>query len=130
MGVPSITVLVENQGNRCEIPLSPIHGFGETMPERQSRARYTGIAKAMHVNRRACLATASAALVPGARAATDPSREWRFYGGDSPASRYSACEQINLKTVAKLKPAWVHHPDDSMQRPATTDEFTPFVAGG
>jgi len=74
---------------------------------------------------------ALAAFLPGARAATrDPEREWRHYGGDPGAGRYSPLDQINRSNVKRLKVAWVHHTEDSLERPATTIENTPIVIDG
>jgi quinoprotein glucose dehydrogenase len=85
----------------------------------------------MNLNRRVFLGAATSAFVSGrAAAAVDPAREWRYYGGDIGASRYSPCEQINLSNVKRLKPAWTHHTEDAMQRPATTNECTPIVVEG
>ncbi|MFN7932091.1 MAG: pyrroloquinoline quinone-dependent dehydrogenase [Bryobacteraceae bacterium] len=76
-------------------------------------------------------AAAAASFLPGARAAvTDPSREWRHYGGDAGAGRYSPLDQINRRNVKNLKVAWVHSTEDAMQRPATTIECTPIVIDG
>jgi len=72
-----------------------------------------------------------ASLPPAADAATkDPAREWRHYGGDPGASRYSPLDQINRSNVKRLKVAWAHATGDSMQRPATTIECTPIVVDG
>jgi quinoprotein glucose dehydrogenase len=93
-----------------------------------------------HPNRRhflsqsVALAAASVAepvLLPGARnITTDPAREWRHYGGDAGASRYSPLDQINASNVKRLKVAWVHHTEDSSERPATTIECEPIVVDG
>jgi quinoprotein glucose dehydrogenase len=74
---------------------------------------------------------AAATFLPGARAATrDPAREWHHYGGDPGAGRYSSLDQINRSNVRKLKVAWTHHTEDSLERPATTIESTPIVIDG
>ncbi len=73
------------------------------------------------------LGSASATYAWGAGKAD---ADWRFYGGDSGASRYSALDQINRKNVANLKPAWTHHTEDASQRPMTTIECTPLVVDG
>ena len=78
----------------------------------------------------AACATGSA-FAPGPRAATkDPAREWRHYGGDAAATRYSPLDQINRSNVKRLKVAWVHHTEDAVERPATTIECTPIVVDG
>jgi len=60
----------------------------------------------------------------------DPAREWRQYGGDAGASRYSPLDQINPSNVKRLKVAWVHHTEDASERPATTIECEPIVVDG
>ena len=55
--------------------------------------------------------------------------EWRFYGGDQGASRYSPLDQINLFNVHRLKPAWIHHTGDKLDRPKTMIQCTPIVIG-
>jgi quinoprotein glucose dehydrogenase len=77
--------------------------------------------------RRDFLAASAAA---SAAAATPADREWRWYAGDSNASRYSACAQVTKKNVANLKRAWIHHTEDASERPATAIECTPIVVGG
>jgi alcohol dehydrogenase (cytochrome c) len=37
----------------------------------------------------------------------EPKRDWLGYDGDDRGNRYSAMDQISLKTVSKLAPAWV-----------------------
>jgi quinoprotein glucose dehydrogenase len=81
----------------------------------------------------ASLAVSAAAPVclPGARPeTTDPAREWRHYGGDPGASRYSPLDQINPSNVKRLKVAWTHRTGDSAERPVTTIECEPIVADG
>jgi quinoprotein glucose dehydrogenase len=82
------------------------------------------------MKRRTFLTTASAAMIPVAHAATSPEKEWRWYGGDAGAMRYSACDQIKASNASKLKVAWVHRTGDASQRPATTSECTPLVVDG
>jgi quinoprotein glucose dehydrogenase len=67
-----------------------------------------------------------AAAASAQAAAADP-REWRYYGGDEGASRFSLAEQINKSNVKKLKVAWVHRTGDASARPATVSECTPIV---
>lgn len=55
--------------------------------------------------------------------------QWRHYGGDEHASRYSPLDQINLFNVHRLKRAWTHHTGDKMDRPATMIQCTPIVIG-
>ena len=89
----------------------------------------------MHVTRMSrrtfLMHSASAALLAGPRnAGPDPTREWRWYGGDAAASRYSACDDITPSNVRNLKVAWVHKTGDANERPATTMECTPIVVDG
>ncbi|MDX1984649.1 MAG: pyrroloquinoline quinone-dependent dehydrogenase [Bryobacteraceae bacterium] len=56
--------------------------------------------------------------------------DWRYYGGDAGATRYSPLDLIKRANVAKLKPAWSHKCGDASQRPSTTIECTPLVADG
>src|SRR4030095_2105082 len=57
--------------------------------------------------------------------------DWRYYGGDSGGSKYSALDQINRRNVTQLKVAWAFHtgdlPDEKM---AATFECTPLVVDG
>jgi len=61
---------------------------------------------------------------------TAAAREWRHYGGDPGAMRYSPLDQINRSNVSKLRRAWVHKVGDMLDRPATTMECTPIVVDG
>jgi len=84
------------------------------------------------IHRRLFLQTSAAAagsLLPSF-AAADPAREWRHYGGDAGATRYSAADQITRSNVKKLKVAWTHRTGDAMERPATAIECTPIVVDG
>ena len=56
--------------------------------------------------------------------------DWRFYGGDAGATRFSPLKQIHRGNVAKLKAAWTHRCGDASQRPSTTIECTPLVVEG
>ncbi len=93
----------------------------------------------MKSNRRTFLKASGAAVVaarawglPGPRQwlSDTPGREWRHYGGSAGASRYSEADQITPSNVAGLRPAWVHHTGDAMDRPQTTMECTPIVVDG
>ena len=57
-------------------------------------------------------------------------KEWRHYGGDADASRYSPCQQIKKSNVSRLKVAWTHRTGDSSARPATVIECTPIMVDG
>lgn len=72
----------------------------------------------------------SALAVAPAWGAERSSGDWRFYGGDSGASRYSPLDHVKRGNVGKLKVAWSHKCGDAMQRPATTIECTPIVIDG
>ena len=54
-------------------------------------------------------------------------RDWPVYGGDFAGTKYSPLEQINRKTVGRLKPAWIYRCDDMQARPASTIECNPLV---
>ncbi|MEX2263601.1 MAG: pyrroloquinoline quinone-dependent dehydrogenase [Bryobacteraceae bacterium] len=84
------------------------------------------------LNRRSFLKqSASAAFFAGPRKeGSDAAREWRWYGGDAGASRYSTCDRITPSNVRQLKVAWVHKTEDSSARPATSIECTPIVVDG
>lgn len=43
-----------------------------------------------------------------------PAGDWAAFGNDPGGSQYSPLDQINTKTVARLKIAWVHKSGDSM----------------
>ncbi len=65
-----------------------------------------------------------------AQAAGPDTREWRHYGGDEGAGRFSPADQINKSNVKKLKVAWIHRSGDASPRPATVSECTPIVVDG
>lgn len=72
----------------------------------------------------------AAALLGPASRAKNAAQEWRSYGGDAGAMRYSPLDQINTSNVSKLKAAWTFHTGDSKKRPKTTIECTPIVVDG
>jgi quinoprotein glucose dehydrogenase len=39
-------------------------------------------------------------------------QEWRYYGGDAAATKYSPLDQINKTNVKQLKPAWIFDTQD------------------
>ena len=53
--------------------------------------------------------TTSAAALIDAPAPADPAKEWRTYGHDSGAMRYSPLKQITPANVSRLKVAWTYH---------------------
>jgi quinoprotein glucose dehydrogenase len=79
------------------------------------------------IGRRAFLSSALA--LPALRAAAGEG-DWRYYGGDAGATRYSPLDQIRRTNVANLKVAWAHAAGDAVERPATTIECTPIVIDG
>jgi quinohemoprotein ethanol dehydrogenase len=58
------------------------------------------------------------------RAASEP-QNWLLHGGDYQAQRYSGLDQINVDTVARLKPAWSFEFDTNRAQ-----EATPIVVDG
>ena len=89
------------------------------------------------IDRRTFVKTGAAALLTGSAFTgvettwgRRPGVEWRFYGGDQGAGRYSPLRQINRSNVGELQVAWTHHTGDARQRPATTIECTPLVVDG
>lgn len=80
------------------------------------------------IHRRDFLSSTLLALPAWAAALSD--ENWRHYGGDAGAARFSLLDQIKRANVAKLKPAWSHRCGDAALRPATTIECTPLVVDG
>jgi quinoprotein glucose dehydrogenase len=81
------------------------------------------------LNRRAFLSSAVLALP--AWGAGRGEGDWREYGGDAAATRFSPLDQLKRGNVAKLKVAWTHRCGDaSTTRPATTMQCTPLVTDG
>jgi quinoprotein glucose dehydrogenase len=72
--------------------------------------------------------TALAFAAPSWSAA--PEGDWRFYGGDAGAMRFSPLTQLKPSNAGNLKLAWTHRCGDAVQRPATTIECTPLVVDG
>src|SRR5262245_37899670 len=56
--------------------------------------------------------------------------EWRFYGGDSGTTKYSALDQINAANVKELKIAWRWKSENFGRRPDINWEVTPLMVGG
>jgi quinoprotein glucose dehydrogenase len=69
--------------------------------------------------------TVTAAFVQG--------QEWRYWGGDSGGTKYSALKDINRDNVQKLRPAWIFHTGDvsdgSKWPTRSAFEATPLVVG-
>src|SRR5947207_8548932 len=68
------------------------------------------------------------ACVAQSRSATNPGSDWRVTGGDAGNSRYSTLDQINRRTVASLRVAWIYHTGDSSAN--SQIQATPIVVGG
>ncbi|MFN0170320.1 MAG: pyrroloquinoline quinone-dependent dehydrogenase [Bryobacteraceae bacterium] len=56
--------------------------------------------------------------------------EWPVSTGDSGSSRYSPLRQIHTGNVARLEVAWTYRTGDATDRPVTSIQSTPIVAGG
>ena len=82
------------------------------------------------MRRREFIPAAAAAAAPVTAQTRSAAAEWRFYGGDANATRYSPAARINKKNVKNLKVAWIHHTGDAQERPATAMECTPIVVDG
>jgi hypothetical protein len=62
--------------------------------------------------------------------ARHPEREWRVYGGDPGATRYSPLAQIDRSNVHQLRVAWVFHTGDKHENPPSTIECNLITAPG
>jgi quinoprotein glucose dehydrogenase len=71
-------------------------------------------------------------LVAAGHAAGASSRasDWPGVGNDPGCTRYSGLNQINVRNVARLKPAWTYHTGELEGRPGKTIECTPIVIDG
>jgi quinoprotein glucose dehydrogenase len=56
--------------------------------------------------------------------------EWRYYGGDDWATRYSALDQINESNVSQLQVAWTWKSTNFGPTPQASSEVTPLMVGG
>lgn len=56
--------------------------------------------------------------------------EWRFFGSDSGATRYSPATQINAGNVRDLRVAWRWSARNFGPRPAVSMQVSPLVVGG
>ena len=56
--------------------------------------------------------------------------EWRFFGGDAGATRYSPASQINATNVRNLRVAWRWSARNFGPRPATTMQVSPLIVNG
>jgi len=65
----------------------------------------------------------------GAAASTSET-EWRFFGGDAGATRYSPANQIHADNVGNLRVAWRWSARNFGPRPATTMQVSPLIVDG
>jgi quinoprotein glucose dehydrogenase len=72
---------------------------------------------------------AAGAFAPFGRAA-GASQDWRHYGGDLSATRYSPLSQITPANAGELKPVWVRHSAAENSRYRGSVECTPLVVDG
>jgi quinoprotein glucose dehydrogenase len=56
--------------------------------------------------------------------------EWRFFGSDAGATRYSAASQIDATNVGTLSVAWRWSARNFGTRPATTMQISPVIVNG
>ncbi len=56
--------------------------------------------------------------------------EWRFFGGDAGATRYSPANQINAANVRDLRVAWRWSARNFGPRPATAMQVSPLIVDG
>ena len=69
---------------------------------------------------------ASQAATGGSKGET----EWRFFGGDSGATRYSPASQINANNVRDLRVAWRWSARNYGPRPAVAMQVSPLIVNG
>ncbi len=92
------------------------------------------------VGKRVCAAVAAAGVMAFAVSASlsgqtaaggSPNEtEWRFFGGDSGATRYSPASQINAGNVRDLRVAWRWSARNFGPRPAVAMQVSPLVVNG
>src|SRR5438045_8936901 len=68
------------------------------------------------------------ACVAQSRSATNPGSDWRVTGGDAGNSRYSTLAQVNRRTVASLRVAWIYNTADRSGN--SQIQATPVVVDG
>src|SRR5215218_906081 len=56
--------------------------------------------------------------------------EWRFFGGDAGATRYSPANQITAANVGDLRVAWRFSTRNYGPRPTTVAQVSPLVVDG
>jgi quinoprotein glucose dehydrogenase len=75
-------------------------------------------------------AAAPPANAPARDAAAGATVEWREYGGNIAAHRYSPLAQINRDNVSRLEIAWTFNTGNYGPRPEARNEATPLMVGG
>src|SRR5688500_19183873 len=77
-------------------------------------------------------AVAMSATLAGQTGANAPNSEteWRFFGGDAGATRYSPASQINAANVRDLRVAWRWSARNFGTRPATAMQVSPLIVDG
>ncbi len=89
------------------------------------------ISRRSFFSRVAAIAVASSgSFAAGGSTPSGAGKEWRVYGGDAGATRYSPLDQINRSNVSKLEVAWTFRTGDAHDRPRTTIECNPLVIDG
>src|SRR5688572_14191577 len=81
----------------------------------------------------AIVATVAVSVTLAEQTGTSPSKgetEWRFFGGDAGATRYSPANQINAANVRNLRVAWRWSARNFGPRPATTMQVSPLIVDG
>src|SRR5687767_7693415 len=66
----------------------------------------------------------------GGASASKSDAEWRFFGGDAGATRYSPASQIDASNVRNLRVAWRWSARNFGPRPATTMQVSPLIVDG
>src|SRR5262245_31260071 len=73
-----------------------------------------------------CSGHAAQTAARGPRGDTD----WRFFGSDSGATRYSPANQINASNAKDLRVAWRWSARNFGPRPATAMQVSPLIVNG
>jgi len=101
--------------------------FGETRPGRRA---FLDVLAAVAVV--AVAVWGISATVAGQTGASAPSSEteWRFFGSDAGATRYSSANQITASNVRDLRVAWRWSARNFGPRPATQMQVSPLIVNG
>ncbi|MBN1238481.1 MAG: hypothetical protein JXB36_08255, partial [Gammaproteobacteria bacterium] len=94
-------------------------------PDTAARSADTGAAPPVAAARTDSPAPTSAAAPIDA-----PVGEWRFYGGNAAAQRYSPLTQIHRGNAGDLRVAWRWHTANFGPRPEQRNEATPLMIDG